>query len=1540
MSVCEVLKPACDVGVVCDAVTFACFCFHLVSKTCPSYPSCISLTTMRPPQQPLTKKTANPNAATAAASAFMRREPSTSLSSAAAAAALKARPTTPTNVAQTATKRTQRRSASVSSAGSRDRGRRELQRTPSNGSMSERTFRSPSPGRSPAPKHHHVPPVPKLPSHEQYRNDDGSPATHRRAISLQTQPFRTASQKMKDGQGGSWFGAATTRDTNSMRRSAVLDSPHLDDPRSGSTSPSINFSYPRSRIDSFGDAGDQTLVYDANSRRMVPRESLLQREQEIRNASEKPVKKKKAGVARGGSHLAKGTVARPRGTAVDQSSPIAAKPASPIAEPILKQREIKPSAPPEHRLSREHTLVDSGSEIDEPGKADLRKGDGATILPPPDSPRAPVMGKTPSVVEEDPELESELDRESESEDEAAPVIASVTSPPPTLSVPPKPEPKFEEPVQAQQQIEEMPEAPSLGHEEESSRRARVPSVSPARTTHFAPTADQLTVRHEPPPRSLSPRKSALKQRSPTRSTSPSEDGSDLSNLALGARPQDEQGPGRKKSVRVSFDHNTVVVGESAEPPEPQSPIIASPQTKKTWHNLLGRQKKEPTQIEEEETMTPRPALPSFGSVRDKKTKETEERPLVRPLDLEQSPQPTPTPPRRKSPTTPTEDLGQSSDMAIGSLLAQEQSSRNAANISKYREPLPPVVTSVESNGYISNTPSGSEDEWDAEPGTDQARNKPLDPSLQANTTGDFNNPLNGSTTAQKGFSAPRQGVDEHVPTISIIGATPGHEDKDDTPQQEYFDVPGGFPNDDSNDGSEQPRAQVSPPLARPSAETELALAPSTDTSVSELSQPATPKRAQESTATATPNSQMDNIEEESTDGSSIYSDAYEDLSDLEGDGFMSLDAVLNPTSPKASLKLYEKTVAKSKEAEIPQHITPIDERQTESPSSPNDWESAKLYWKSLSSDKRRQLEKEAMEEAGEDADLDQTPQQKKKMKKRKSLDQPRDRPEATEETLDSRRVYQIQPGTKWSEDEDHESPTQSKAKSKVVGSSKLRKSLRGEQTVVVEASSTSQSTMRKSMRGPAPAAESTGFRKSMRSESEAPAATNGSMRKSLRPNGNASRPVSYQPAASAEIVKSHKRNQSADARPASAGVATSNASVKPGLTRRGSDDSESSFRRVRPSGGQGFGFRSTMRANNAREAPAASEPVRGSGRFSLRSLSPSSSTFRRGTGASSPPPPLPTTGFMRGSMRTSSEDVNASRSRLSGFGRSSGKKTKKTKGSRFADSSDEDEAQPRFNSRFADSSDEEDVAASAPKSNGLPKTMRASSSAAATAMGVPAARAEDEESSDLPDSDDEATQRNTIQNGLPASKLAAPGLNRSGSGRGSLAPSPPSQALGTLAVNAPRPNHSRRGSFMSILGRRKKDPVGKISRSTSESAARRDTHLERPGGHLAVIRSNSSGNTRLQKRGPNWPLTPIEQGDQDDEFASDAANERPSTSGGATSGVTPGFLKRRSLSHGGVVTTTIAADQQQQQTYAASSTTSTHKKKKFGVLRKMFRLND
>ncbi|KAI5464530.1 hypothetical protein BGZ63DRAFT_377941, partial [Mariannaea sp. PMI_226] len=1449
----------------------------------------------RPPVQPLTRETANPNAATAAASAFARREPSVSLSSAAAAAALRARPTTPTNVAQVQSKRAMRRSASVSSTGSRDRGRKELQRSPSTSSMTERTFRSPSPGHGTVPRSNDidVPPVPSLPRDEHHQSETTS-SNHQRSSSLQIQPFRTASQKMKDGQGtGSWFGGAKTGDLSHVRRTDGLLDKRRSDERASSPSSSINFSYPRSqsetgldRVASVGE--DHTLVYDANSRRMIPRSELYMREQTVRHASEKPVKKKKNNASRGGSHLARGNTNRLKETAVlNPSTPPSPPPQQREAEGMAVvakqvhdedlQQTLEPSVnqlpPPvakEPELQQQEYEMDSESGLESESEADEPQETKhvEVIVPQSDDTEARLP-----VVDEYPELKDESSQPEEipQHREATTAIES----PPQNSALVKRDLSQDQQSQIQAQTEaEKPTVPS--------QRTRVHSESPARTPRFAATTDQLVVRHEPPPRSLSPRKSAMKHRSPTRNASPSEDGSEASSAIMSLYSQEDTSLARRKSVRVSFDdQSNVVVGESAGTPEHETQL-PSPQNKKLWHSVIARAKRDSVNLEDDEKMAPRPTLPSFGSVREKKTRDLEERPLVRPSERAWAPSLT-------SPTsTPPVDLGQSTDVAIGSLLAQEQLSRNAANISSI----------------------SSDDESEPENSAVHETSETLQSQPATDITSVENAPVSRHSDTDS---------DETIPMISISESSPRARDKIQSEAPEtFFDLPGDFPGEEPMPEPDYSRIATFDDAQRVENKT------ATEATSSKHLPPISTSRS-EPVVASPPSPLIHDIqeeeEEEESEGESIYSDAYEDLSEFEGDGFMSLDAIVDGPVITVPKKLPENIIAKSKEIDTAKFATSTDIATYEHSQTKDDWENAKAYWKSLSIEKRRQLELEAMEEAGEEADLDEVPQPPKKTKKRTSLEKPRTQIQAqekvvTEKPCHSDRVYQIQPGTSWPAMEDDAFGVR---KASTSNGTTLKKSLRAEEQLP---KATQASSMRKSMRSsgaPATGSQDGRLRKSLRTGTETAGVE-------LR-NGAAveAKPLaSYQPISNTEQFQKSKRSISADR---AMSTFTSGTALKPSLRRRGSDSSESSFRRTRAGAGEGLGFNKTMRSG-VRGSGAFSDSGRGGSRFSLRSLSPAGSNFRN-SGTMSPTP-MATSGRMRHSLRSNSSDHGSARL-IPSFGRAAASKKSKKGGSRFADSSDEEDARPSFRSRFVDSSDEDDDHSYRAKGNGVARPMhkKASSNAAAAAMGLHQVQRAEDDSPELPDSDDENDP--VSHNGAP---VRSPNSQISGAGQST---------------------RTRRGSFMSIL-RRKKDGAGKISRSLNESAARRDTRLERSTEELAAVRNvNNQHSARLHKRDPNWPLGDgqVDNHQNDEGFEDDESNtyvnedKRPSTASGATpslptSPIKQGVLKRRSTSQGALAGQSHGEDviaPVPDERSMGHEIPDIHKKKKFGTLRKMFGLH-
>jgi serine/arginine repetitive matrix protein 2 len=1511
----------------------------------------------------------NPSAATAAASAFLtHRASSVSLSSAAAAAALRSRPTTPTSVADVQTKRTMRRSDSNSSKGSAaDRSRNStpkpaMERRGSSGSLSERSLREPSPNRgSIRGQAHDAPPVPAIPKTIPSK-------AHRRAASLEAPAMRVASPppNTANGRGSSLGPAETPRSPRraGQRLSHLSSVQELTDAERPESRGSVNFSYPRSaRAMSPGGNGrltspspsrfsqrrvtiqnDAGLVYDPNTRSFLPAAEVYAIEQSIRDAAEQPVKKKKKNVVpkgvTAGSHLASGTVGgRPKGSAVDAMA--APKQASDASDPAQAaepeeqptQQNIQPATQPQtkkKRVSISKSGIQPSAAVPTASSYDSDHSEDPQVF---NTNAAALLAKKPSVVQEDRERE-------EQEDQAryVPTPSSVlgkldtesNASLSTISPSPKPLPRskastvggrgkalasaaFAQDRQATRSASQPPpsplqnplvneavNAPALGRGKGSVRGTRVQSVSPARTTRFSLTpesASTLAVRHQPPPRSLSPRKSAMKHSPSPRGPSPiggvpgeysntyaTSETSDVSTA-----PDDRAPQKKKKKARVSFDDDhTVVVGLAAEPVFTDSPVAPSPQNKEKrgWFSM-GRGKKKDIAVPEEdaETMKPRPALPSFGSVRDKKHRETDaepERPLVipsEPVELSKGTDNIPSPPLFTSPTGDILEnpLGISRDHVVGTVLAQDQNTKNAANISKSREPLPPDVTSVEGSGYNSDSGSDYSDRDDLSGGVTRQ-------------SGRKEGPTDGAVEQYRALASPEpthENGNGKVPEISLQQATPVMENEPQWPS-----IPGGFPAS-SSDSSSQNNDDITQSVERheftPTTSAVSDVRPGTSSADAETlhHEPAILE------------------EEEVSEADSIYSDAAETPGELEeGDGYLSLDAVASspivetgtgiaistppdsPTVKSAKQRAYRKSLG----------------RKNSEPDIDEGWEKAQQYWKGLTDEKKRALELAARQgvdtnESSDEEDEETLPPPKAKKVVAQAV-------QGRREPVRGRdRTYGIQPGSRAGPN----------------GVPVMRSSMRAEQPNNVE-----KTHMRQSMRsnGPANGGSMRGsMRNSMRNANDLPQQPRGALQKKPRP-------TSYQGPAEPTSPNKHSRNASAGAITASPAAVRQAQLMAAQLTRPGSAGSDSSFKRAKQNGN--VSLRGSMRGSSAQPTnqrpPSRDESQTRSSRFSIRSLSPSGSAFSRPFTSAGPPPVSMLGGSTKASKRSASP--SSLRGRQGGrfsFGskpKAAPSKASRPKiASRFVDSSDEEDARPArfFRSRFDDSSEDDDDPAP------LPSRTRMTS----LRPIPPKTGASDGDSTDLPDSDDEVPQ--------PAPEVARPSastqeaahtptsLRRAGSGRDL------SSGISDALLNVDRPSNKRRGSFMSIL-RRKKDPESKVRKSGAESPARRDTPLERSPAELAGVRKNSnSGPTspRLQKRnGPrrtgsdSWPLPapPIINGESTD---------RPATADDAISGNTRVELGTRRLTATGISTVDIE-----------NAVNTPTKKKRFPKLRKALGLHD
>lgn len=1424
-----------------------------------------------------------------------------------------------------------------------------------------------------------APPVPAIPESVNMAAAKARGGPRPKSLGFVTTPVKTASQRMAEKeQGGSWFGQAKVGDLGSVRKNdapmittapkiqQAHASPQPEDSRPESCGSSINFSYPaRIRVASptpgvveeepyeraaapkskkrsstlspqrggpfrsarpASIASDRELVYDPNSRRMVPRADLEALEQTSRP------KKKKTALGRAGSHLARGTVSRTQGSAVDHG---VSNEAQMAAAASLKSHRAE-----ERRQVPEVQEDDDGEEQGlftntEPQRQDFDRPltpeppirhteiamSPASNAPEPLSSPSPKerssgLQRKPSVVREESE-ESQSEAEPEPEpptsasaaSDAVPVRHSVYRhgvPSPPQSENTDDQVPVEVPVAASTASSSEPTGAMQGkldpRQAQSIRReSRTHSNSPVRSAHFGPVQETLTVKHEPPVRSLSPRKSALK-RSPSRGTSPAGDRSDVSGVDT---PTQDPPPQRKKSVRVSFDdEKTIVLGEAAGRGDTDSPVPPSPQqitsgAKKPWYNTLGiGRKKDAIPLEEDEVMKPRPALPMFGSIRGRKLSPapTEERALVRPHEslVEVSESSSPELERR---TLASEDVGQSSDHALGSVINDQGTRTTAANISKQREPLPPVVTSIEGNGYLSDSASSDED---AALLADTPKLKVEESAVSQAST--LVQPTEGSIPQQRASDVRDFGAKpDELPSISLTRPSPQPEQKGQE-RESYLRFPGGFPETetetDGEDVHSPTRQETFEPVVQ---ERDLNVTPHTPATVV-ATQHAIHEPADES------------------DDSSVYSDAHEDLSDIDGDGFLSLDAVVD--SPVVSTP--PRNVLARAQAQRAEMVTPTPqsrEPMSSAAAEPEDqWAAAKVYWRSLTADKRAQLEKEAVEEAGSEADLEDVQLEAKKPRRKKSVEKRNAEKRAIEqqrtaaEAADPSRTYMIKPGTKVGA-LDYVAPA---PKPKSPEPSTLQQPASGR----VE----SGARLRKSMRvsaEPQPTETGTHMRKSMRTSVEPRSVQSGTqMRKSMRSPpldqpAQKQRPVSHQPLGTTTEISS---NPTRHTRAMSESSPTATL-LQSSLRRRGSDSSASSFRRARPATSSGgFGFRKTMRAGTggiSADIPEPAEKEPSSRRLSLRGASP----------------PVTMRKTLRGERRRSNDSGNSYLRFPVGSGKGGKKAARK---SRFGDdSSDEDEGQGRrFISRFDDSSDE-DLAPAEPLPRLSAKTMRSGR------KGPPSPPLPEEEEL----SEEEAPAVAAGEEKTPGVTSADTSLRRSRSGRGLEA--------------GPR----KRNSFMSSVLRRNKkhDGAGKISRpEVMESAARRDTNLERSADELLALRSNSGQSSpKLYKRTTpttntdsqsDWPLSLDQQqtndtvGDEDKDVfydatdgpgsASVASPRSPSVLGHSKSQPSiprPAFLMRRTISTNGTINTDGIGGQGGE---------VTRKKKKFGTLRRMFRLDE
>ncbi|KAG9193860.1 hypothetical protein G6011_03895 [Alternaria panax] len=1513
------------------------------------------------------------SASLAASKAFIKSaESNGDLSSAAAAAALRTHPTTPAPVGDTVTKRMARR-GSLSSNGSFSRqqpGAPGLRRQSSAGSMTERSFRAPSPGRG-SPADTDAPPVPPMPKNVPQQGS----AVHRRASSLEP-AYRGGSPAPAGGRGR---GVSLDRSANPGGR-AQLPASHLAHvSEEDDASRSVNFSRPMSPgaigtrqnpelPSSKGWFGGPVVNQDAVQRMAStsrPKTSsgvssgvssyhLQNAHRSVQSAAEGPVKTHHVSQGVQGARLSSGSMrTKPSASAVQSQSylpPRAPRPVDPnspdaIYDPSTRKFIHKQDAMARHRELHEEA---------EPARQQY-VSQHVDTLHPVHIPENQMGRGSPSPIrhyvrQEQPTPQK---REEPVSHAPGPQLSTATAtrhsddfadadfPPQEASTSRKLEdsgygtivgheddvvsPKFAANQDSSYPRLATPANSTPAGSVSGQGRGRLPeahdrhaSLSPPRTAHFAAVPVELAgTKHDPLPRSVSPAKSVLKS-SPSvsrRGGSPA-----TANGRLSARfapseasdtGSDDGGRKKKKNVRVSFEDEPVLLGKTTDTEAPSHGALDAPK----WSPIAEKED------EFEDFMKPRAALPVFGSIREK-----ERRPQENMAE-------------KVTETFPTSNA--SSDTALGNIVVEDFAQKHAA----YGNPLPPEVTTVEGSGYVSDSSDYSD------------THKPMQALQQPPAPEPKSLSMSQEESPETAASVTEQIVE--VPNIALQPATPSPYEKSE-PVYQSMTIPGGW----DEDVPEPARQTVSSILATS--------APSSD-SMKQQPQAIT---------------QPDGYDETTDDNSSVYSDAYEDLSD--GEGFGSINALMEKSAVASSSGLisskYANTDATDKPTSKLQLDTSIDDSRDSDTTPTQDWNAAQQHWSGVNAslkkpDVRPEHTQAPPEQASHAQEVVSRVMQAPVPEERSA---PSGSREYTPDTTPERKVTAIPPRrtTTPLADQSLAKPLKSALKKSPApqpvrpaesqprttlrtaapreGSSQthMKRTMRGGPDPASRTGPQMGSTMRSSMRGPSDTAPRAPpqMRQSMRSADASPAPNMG-----LAASRHSMVPMDTKPPRGALQKRNIPPAAATKGRPQSMPAAKPMAAPAPTYDSD-SDASASSFQRerARKRGGREQGGRYTMRGSMRQEpaptmranAPAPKqvraisppatpssnmrrsmrpssptpEPVKSS-KFSIRSLSPMG-RFRKGSDVrpSSPIPPMPV--FNKQTLPP--KPSKAPRQKVP-----PAKASKAPFQSRFADSSDEeDDARPsRFQSRFDDSDDDE------PTDYTLPPGL-------APVRGIP--RKAGEEDGDSTDLEEEADDEPL--NFVPKT---APVTNGANSMNGIAGAQGAALSAGSLrdSKHAPLPSFGaasktkeKRGFFG--LGKKKKNTTTQPEAAQAQPAAaqhvpapdeipmppaqrNRDmTHPMTPideDKEFGNPRPVSPRSPKLQRRKtPEWPLQPPPAIGTDD---------RPVSSDGVTTR-RPRFANRQSSAISNASAPIVDA-QGRSVSYGRSG-----KKKKFQGLRRVFGLND
>ena len=1438
-----------------------------------------------------------PNAAAqlAASQAFLaNRASNANLSASAAATALRSHTTSPTPVGQIQTKRMQRR-GSVSSNGSAPARPGGLQRRDSGASMTERTFREPSPNRPERPASSHgpypryeeaaPPPVPILP--QRYASPSLSNKSRQRPASAEPQErISSHPPRLQGGRGisldrepgvlpiprGTQQTPSSLDTVNEANQAANRASVNFSRPMSPQNMSPVNSPMHGGRIKSPLPPSDTNAGLPAGEA-----ERILGTP---KGTAAHPIKKNKKTVlkesAEGSDLVTMISGGRSQPPASSGTFPQQPKDSHSTVN-VAPETDNGTTLAPSRMKKKKKVTKAAEAQQQEPnegfGNAYPSDTDSVTseISSTTDRPRsfntraAGILAKQPSIVREDREGEEKAERKPSSTKTLAQASPNGSASG-RLSIGSK---SVSEERQHNRSASQSDAQQSMAISLDVPSTARPTSLSPVRAAHFSTQPIYETpdgAKHQPPARSVSPAKSALKN-SPSRGHSPIIrrskvlTSSEASDTASGIS-EDTNPPTRKKNkARVSFDEDSVNIGRAASPVSTDSPVILSPQSKpkaRSWLDLVRDKTSvadQPGHDQEDTSITPTPALPSFGSVRARNEKNAPQKAIG---DIGEN----------NAEKAGSSSMGPSTDESVRENVYQDAAFEGDGCLpAQVHRPLEdaslPDIIPIEGAGFQSdegNIPQEMKPSVASAPLADAAVPSQENPSIE------------GVTSLEHNTGHPQiKESDGLMPSIAVMPATPGAEEGLGT-HDEWLGMPGEFP------GAAEPPSQEQTSMAtisEPAPSHPTKVTPATKNSGLDISSsvPSSPIITPATVGIAEPEpegllAQLDpnvpcvgdvattlrtQIEsqhgEDSEEHGSIYSDAAEDQTDFEGDGFGSINAIIeSPSSPDFGAAGKPPPASPTPNAfnEAVERRKP--ERtvtQTSEPASDEGWDRAQAYWSGLSHTRKQQLEQAALPGALDEPIIpDRTMRGKNSVARKKKK-------KGERTTLPVDHMDSVNTGP--------QSGNSAARSASFIGPDINKPKLSPPQSTLPEPH------VRGSIRdGPALKTAEKGSTQ-RRSVQKGPPEQKATLQKKTRPV-SAVPMVDYNES-QATSSKTHARAVSAIGSTTSSahGLAqlkkeTSKPKVKLSHARSDGSDSDSSFKRIRSSTPDAgiYKMKRTMRRGGGDVEPSASAN-RASSINSPKAL-PAGSTARRPFGSvggggggsmrTSMRDPTDSSKPSRTSMRNSIDSSKAGRTKSpSRFAFSLGSKSKPAEskprssyGSRFGDSSDDEIALPPMSSsRFADSSDEDGPAL-------------------APVRGIPR-RIDEGDSTDLEDSSAENVQARTSgkSNSTVPTTVSAPSTKPEGlalaSGsvrapRGDIA-STISMGAGLQAKKAAEKEKKKR-SFFGTLGSRRKDDPSRVRKSEIESAARRDTPLERTKAERAV--SNQSTMVETTPQSVKFPV--------------------------------------------------------------------------------------